>query len=254
MLGGEGAAVAGRQDLRSRSRRLHRAPAQARRRTRCAAAPEGLDVLVFGQRRDAALTALPRAGRGLVVPPLGGARRRATRRSPARPPPVRPSVPPPRPSARATSSPLPTCPRSSTGAPGAWARPPVPSATGLNHVVLAARRTGRPGALPLAGGGAVRGARRRRRPGAVGAWRGEPRGASAARPAMSSRAPPGPASRTRSAPASGGTHLPRLRHPRAERHVLLPAVRARLAARPWHRPALARDRAPARTSDATVGG
>ena len=87
----------------------------------------GLDVLVFGQRLDAALTALPRAGVAWSFPrwvELGDGDPPFAREAAAG---ARRSARLQRRSARATWSPSPTYPPSSTGEPGAAARRPEPS-------------------------------------------------------------------------------------------------------------------------------
>ena len=144
-------------------------------------------------------------------------------------------------------------PRSSTAARGGAGKAAGAVATGLNHVVLPAGGQGAPAHchsqeeelfVVLEGEGVLE------------LW---PRGASSAEEhplragdVISRPAGTGVAHALRA--GAQGHDLPRLRHPRVGRHVLLPAVRAGLAARPGHRPALPRDRLPARYLMGVWGG
>ena len=86
----------------------------------------GLDVLVFGQRLDPSLTALPRAGVVWSFPRWVELSDKATRHLHARPRPGLQSVRRPSPSARPTSSPWTMCRRSSRVGSVAPAKLPEP--------------------------------------------------------------------------------------------------------------------------------
>lgn len=103
----------------------------------------GLDVLVFGERRDAALTALPRAGVAWSFPrwvELGSGENPFKREGAAGPPPC----PEPEPECPPNVVSLEEVPAIFDGRARLLGRAAGSRATGLNHVVLGAGATGAP--------------------------------------------------------------------------------------------------------------
>jgi uncharacterized cupin superfamily protein len=106
--------------------------------------PAGLDVLVFGERRDAALTALPRAGVAWSFPrwvELADGESPFAREAAAGPPDCSPPRPDRPPNVRALSD----VPAIFAGRARRIAHAAGAVATGLNHVVLAPGGQGAPG-------------------------------------------------------------------------------------------------------------
>ena len=209
--------------------------------------PGGLDVLVFGQRLDPSLTALPRAGVAWSFPrwvELADGDTPFAREAAAGPP----ECPPPQPERPSNVVALDDVPAVMDGRARLGGRAAGAVATGLNHVVLSAEEMGAPAHchsqeeelfVVLDGSGVLE------------LW---PRGeqSAEAQPLKTGDVISRPARNRRGACVPrrcAGHDLSRLRHPRAERHVLLPAIRTGLAARPRHRPALAARSTTCRTSE-----
>ncbi len=117
----------------------------------------GLDVLVFGQRRDPALTALPRAGIAWSFPrwfELGDGDAPYAREAAAGPP----ECPAPTAERPRNLVALADVPAVFGGRVRRAGQAAGAAATGLNHAVLPAAGQGRTSALSLPGGGALRGA------------------------------------------------------------------------------------------------